>query len=140
MKNRQILWAIVFGSMLAITGCGDDDGGTGDGGSSGSGGSAGAGGTAGTGGSAGTGGGGGPASSSCEAFCNNTCSLMGVEPDDPECLTSCQANVPQLDDECGPQADALVGCVESVGCEPGPGQCVSELTAWSTCAAVLPFP
>ncbi|MBW2550897.1 MAG: hypothetical protein JRE73_09020 [Deltaproteobacteria bacterium] len=23
MKKRQILWAIVFGSMLAITGCGD---------------------------------------------------------------------------------------------------------------------
>ena len=24
MKKKQILWAIVFGSMLAITGCGDD--------------------------------------------------------------------------------------------------------------------
>ena len=40
MEKRQILWAIVFGSMLAITGCGDD--GSSNGGSAGSGGSAGA--------------------------------------------------------------------------------------------------
>ena len=26
MEKRQILWAIVFGSMLAITGCGSDGG------------------------------------------------------------------------------------------------------------------
>ncbi|MBW2627492.1 MAG: hypothetical protein JRE45_07720 [Deltaproteobacteria bacterium] len=37
MKQRQILWAIVFGSMLAITGCGDDEGGSGGSGTGGSG-------------------------------------------------------------------------------------------------------
>ena len=36
MNQRQVLWAIVFGAMLAVTGCGSDDGGTG-GGSAGSG-------------------------------------------------------------------------------------------------------
>ena len=48
MEKRQILWAIVFGSMLAITGCGDDE--SSNGGSAGSGGSAGADGSAGSGG------------------------------------------------------------------------------------------
>ena len=39
MQRRQVLWAMVFGSMLAINGCGDDasNGSGGSGGSAGSG-------------------------------------------------------------------------------------------------------
>ena len=59
MEKRRILWAIVFGSMLAITGCGDD------GGSSGSAGSAGSGGAPGTGGSNGG------------DFCTSLCGACG---------------------------------------------------------------
>ena len=55
MKKRQILYAIVFGSMLAITGCGGDgDNGNGDAGTGGTGGSGGSGGTGGAGGTGGT--------------------------------------------------------------------------------------
>ena len=58
MDRKQVLWAVVLGLMLAITGCeSDSDGGAaGSGGSGGSGGSSGSGGSAGTGGVGGTGG------------------------------------------------------------------------------------
>ena len=137
MKKRQILWAIVFGSMLAITGCGDDPaesgGGAGSGGTAGTGGS---GGSAGTGGSAGSGGSnGGPSSSTCEAICSSSCVFDGVDPEGQQCLTNCQVGFAQFDDDCGPQADAYLGCIEAVNCDPEATQCQSEAVAWGTCLA-----
>ncbi len=137
MKNKQILWAIVFGSMLAITGCGDDPaesgGSAGSGGTSGTGGS---GGSAGTGGSAGSGGSnGGPSSSTCEAICSSSCVLQGVDPEGQQCLTNCRVGIPQFDDECGSQADAYLTCIEGVNCDPEATDCQSQAIAWGTCIA-----
>jgi hypothetical protein len=76
MSNRLIFQALVFGFVLAMTGCGSDDNGT-----AGSGGS----GTAGTGGSgtAGTGGGGGMAT--CEATAQEVCTTCDAVERTPEC-------------------------------------------------------
>ena len=131
MEKRQILWAIVFGSMLAITGCGDDE--SSNGGSAGSGGSAGADGSAGSGGSAAPPG--GPSNSTCEAICSSSCDLQGVDPEVGDCLTQCEMFAPQFDDNCGSQADAFLGCIESVECNPDAGECQSEAIAWGTCLA-----
>jgi hypothetical protein len=127
MKKRQILWAIVFGSMLAITGCGDE-GDPGSGGSNGSGGS-------GSGGSGTGGSNGGPSSSTCEAICSSTCALQGVDPDANQCLTQCEVGIPQFDDDCGSQADAYLSCIEGVNCDPEANECQSEAIAWGTCIA-----
>ena len=140
MKKRQILWAIVFGSMLAITGCGDDpeDGGgeAGSGGSAGTGGSGGTGGGAGSGGTAGSGGSnGGPSSSTCEAICSSSCVYEGVDPEGQQCVTNCQVGFSQFDDDCGPQMDTYLACLETVNCDPGPNDCTSEALAWGTCFA-----
>jgi hypothetical protein len=137
MKKKQILWAIVFGSMLAITGCGDDPvDNTGGAGSGGSGGSAGSGGSGGTGGSVGSGGNnGGPSSSTCEAICTSSCVFNGVDPDGQQCLTNCEVGLAQFDDECGPQADAFLDCIESVNCDPEATECQSEAIGWGTCIA-----
>ena len=131
MKKKQILWAIVFGSMLAITGCGDDpaDGGSGTGGTPGTGGS---------GGSTGSGGmNGGPSSSTCEAICSSSCAFSGVDPDGQQCLTNCQVGFAQFDDDCGPQADAYMECIEAVNCDPEANQCQSQALTWGTCLAGL---
>lgn len=117
MKNRQILWAIVFGSMLAITGCGDDGG---DGGSSGTGGSN----------------GGGSSNSSCEAICNSTCAFEGVDPGDLDfdtCVSQCIMGVPQFNDNCGPQLDSLLDCLEANECDPETERCNSQALAWASC-------
>ena len=120
MEKRQILWAIVFGSMLAITGCGDDENG-GGGGSDGS---------------AGTNGG-GPANTTCEAICSSTCAFEGVEPGDnyDACVAQCDAGLPQFNDDCGSEAAALMDCIESKGCEPSKTDCLTEGTAWGLCIA-----
>jgi len=140
MKQRQILWAIVFGSMLAITGCGDDEGGSGGSGTGGSGtGGSGTGGS-GTGGSAGTAGSnGGPSSSTCEAICSSTCVLMGVDPGEgfDECVMACGS---VFDDNCGPEADAFLACMAANDCDPEASACQNEGVAWGTCLSGINFP
>ena len=132
MKKRQILWAIVFGSMLAITGCGD----------SGSSSPAGSGGTAGSRGSAGANGG-GSSVSSCEAICSSTCAFEGVDPGDLDydtCVSECKTGVPQFDDDCGPQLDALLDCLEANGCNEETLNCNSQGIAWATCFSGVSLP
>lgn len=110
MKKRQILWAIVFGSMLAITGCGDDD--TGSGGSDGA------------------------SKSSCEAICGSTCAFEGVDPTNmefAECVSLCNESLPQFNDNCGSQGDALLGCLEANGCDENTENCNSQAIAWGLC-------
>ncbi len=127
MEKRQILWAIVFGSMLAITGCGSDGG---------------SGGSAGTDGSAGSNGG-GPSGSSCEAICSSTCAFEGVDPGDLDyetCVSQCETGVPQLDDNCGPELDALLDCLEANDCNEETLNCNSQGLAWVTCFPGVSFP
>ena len=122
MEKRKILWAIVFGSMLAITGCGgngDDD--SGDGGSNG----------------------GGPSASSCEAICSSTCPFEGVDPGDLDyetCVSQCEIGLPQFDDNCGPQLDALLDCFEANDCNEETQNCNSQGDAWGTCISGVSFP
>lgn len=133
MKRKQILWAVLFGAMLAITGCGDE-GSTESGG--GSGGTAGSGGSAGTGGTAGSGGmNGGTSSSTCEAICSSSCAYEGVDPEGQQCLTNCQVSFSQFDDDCGPQMDAFLNCFEGVNCDPDSNECQNEAVAWGFCVA-----
>ena len=111
MHQRQILWAIMFGSALAVTGCGDST-------SSGSGGT-----------------GGGTAKGSCETICESPCRLFGlVDPASPTCLTDC-TDVGY--DDCVSETAALVGCVERVqggDCTVDPNvPCEAEGDAWSAC-------
>ncbi|MBW1875857.1 MAG: hypothetical protein JRG67_02325 [Deltaproteobacteria bacterium] len=139
MKQRQILWAIVFGSMLAITGCGDDEGGSGGSGTGGSGtGGSGTGGS-GTGGSGTGGSNGGPSSSTCEAICSSTCVLMGVDPGTgfDECAMQCGF---VFTDDCGPEADAFLACMAANDCDPEASACQNEGVAWGTCLSGINFP
>ena len=110
-KKRQILWAIMFGSALAVTGCGDST-------SSGSGGT-----------------GGGTVKGSCETICESPCRLFGlVDPASPTCLTDC-TDVGY--DDCVSETAALVGCVERVqggDCTVDPNvPCEAEGDAWNAC-------
>ena len=120
MKKRQFLWAIVFGSMLAITGCGDDK----NGGSGGSGGSAGSGGS-----------GGGTANGSCQTICDGVCQIFDdADPDSATCLSDCMtADL----DGCVPETTALVACAEQAqggDCNIDPtNSCQAELDAWLAC-------
>lgn len=111
MKKQQILWAIVFGSMLLVVGCGDD-------GSSGSAGS-----------------GGGTAKGSCETICESPCRIFErVDPASPTCLADCEE---VGYDSCVPETIALVTCVERVqggNCNIDPNiPCEAEGDAWSAC-------
>lgn len=135
MKKRQILWAIVFGSMLAITGCGDDPVDNGNGGEAGSGGSTGSGGSAGSGGTGGSAGSNGTASSTCEAICGSTCLFGGINPggDFGLCVSTCEAEAPEFNDNCGPQMEGYLNCVVDDGCNIASLDCVAEATAWSVC-------
>ncbi len=126
MKKRQILWAILFGSMLAITGCGDDGGGSGSGGS-------------GSGGSGSGGSNGGPSNSTCEAICSSSCVLSGVDPDlgFDQCVAGC---APAFDDSCGAEADTFLACMEANNCDPDSTQCQNEAIAWGACLSGVNFP
>ena len=131
MKKRQILYAIVFGSMLAITGCGDSE--DGDGGNPGSGGSAGSSGTAGSGGSPATGGSGGSGSGDfCSIICQN---CAGGE---AECLQACEGGIiPGELNDCPTEADALGTCLAANDCS---GEfCQTEWTTWFTCLVTPQF-
>jgi len=130
MEKRQILWAIVFGSMLAMTGCGDDE--TGGGGS----------GTGATGGdgTGATGGGGSNPSSTCEALCGGSCLVQGVDPGDDfdACVSACGSF---FDDQCGSEAQAFVNCLESVDCDENAAQsqCQNQTIAWTQCLGGFSF-
>ena len=119
MKKQRILLSIVFGSMLAITGCGGD--GDGDG-------------TGATNGTGATGGGGSNPSNTCEAFCGSSCVIEGIDPgeDFDNCLSACGI---VFDDECGSQAQAFVDCYESVDCDDNAAesQCQSQAISWGQC-------
>jgi hypothetical protein len=139
MRKRQIFSALVFGFVLAITGCGDDatsGGGTGGSGTAGTGGSGTAGtggsgtagtggsgtagtggsGTAGTGGSGtgGTGGGNGAMVTSCDAICNGPCPFPNpvpiLDPDDPNCQATCELEEGLSDDDCYAESKAFLDC------------------------------
>ena len=106
MKKRRVLWAIAFGSMLAVTGCGDSDG-SGGGGSSGSGG----------------GSGGDVCATLCEACsgesaaqCSNLCEGFTIVPGS---------------DDCTAELSALAGCFEANDCDGD--ACEAELDAWGNC-------
>jgi hypothetical protein len=118
MKKRQILCAIVFGSMLAITGCGDDESSGGSAGSAGS-------------------NGGGPSNSTCEAICSSDCAFGGVDPGGnyETCVAQCDSALPNFNDDCGPEADAMMTCIEATGCDPGETDCLTEGEAWGLCIA-----
>ena len=108
MRNRQILWAIVFGSMLAITGCGDSGGdNSGDGGSSGLG-----------------GGGGGD-------FCTTLCEACG-DTGAAQCNAYCDgfATLPGLEG-CPNELNALAQCWGANGCDGS--ACEAEQNAWAAC-------
>jgi len=129
MRKRQILWAVVFGAALAITGCGDDSGNGGDGGSSGSGG------TAGTGGSAGSGGGSG------SDFCSTLCNACAAE-QAAACTSECESQLvglpSQVDlDSCPTELDAVGECLGANDCNSD--NCQSQFTAWFTCIVGVPF-
>ena len=135
MEKRRILWAIVFGSMLAITGCGDDASGNGgSAGSGGSGGSAGAGGGAGSGGSAGSGGtsGGGDAAVVCAALCGS-CGTSTAE-----CKSQCEDGFSESEDldfdACKDELNALSSCVDGANsCLSFILECSAQYGTWITC-------
>jgi hypothetical protein len=110
MKNKHILWGIVLGSMLATNGCGDGGGGTG--------------------------GANGAPRTTCEAVCQSTCAYQGIDPDQGYdlCLSQC-VSVLGDQDECGPQYEAYISCVEARNCdfEAAAAECQSLALAWSTC-------
>jgi hypothetical protein len=117
MKKRQILWAIVFGSMLAITGCGDDENGGGGSGTGASGGD----------GTGATGGGG--SLSVCETICGN-CGAASAD-----CESVCDEGL--TDDifaDCPSELNALSSCVEANGCQSLISSCLTEYSAWFSCA------
>jgi hypothetical protein len=136
MKKRQILWAIVFGSMLAVTGCGDDETGGNGTGATGGGGT----GATGGGGTGATGGGGNNPSSTCEAFCGGLCDIEDIAPgeDFDACVSGCAGF---FEDQCGSQAQALVACYESTGCDENAvdAECQSEAIAWAQCIGGFSF-
>jgi len=118
MKKRQILWAIMFGSILAITGCGGtgDDGG-GSGGSAGSGGSGGSGGTG--------------AGNICDMFCAD----CGAATE--SCQTQCASIVGDLGlvdtSICTDEIAAYGMCVQDNGCEGFLFDCFEVLSQWQQC-------
>jgi hypothetical protein len=118
MTRLHILCAVVFGSMLAIAGCGETNGGSA--GSGGSGGSAGS--------------GGGMATGSCQIICNADCELFGPDPASATCASDCMA---ENLDGCVPETTALVACADQAqggDCNIDPtDSCQSEVDAFNAC-------
>jgi hypothetical protein len=113
MTNRQVLWAVTLGSVLAVMGCGE----TSPAGSGGSGGS--------------------PPADSCPLICNSPCQIFEqVDPASPTCLADC-ADVGY--NGCVSETQALVTCVEQVqggDCSVDPNAaCEAEGDAWGACPA-----
>ncbi len=118
--KKQVFLAIALGSMLAITGCGDE-------GEDGTGGTAGTGASSGTGGSAGSGGGGG--GDFCDVLCNSCAGGTG------ECLQDCNGGIGQVSGEldgCPSELETLGGCLGANDCTSADA-CDAEWTAWLTC-------
>jgi len=104
IEKSQIFWAIGFGSILAITGCGDDP--------------------VENGGSAGSGGG---------DFCSELCQACG-NAGAAQCTKACQGyedTIPGELDKCPPEFNTLLACYEANGCDGS--ACDEEVTAWATC-------
>jgi len=116
MKRKQILWAIVFGSMLAITGCGDDpvdnSGGAGSGGSVGSGGSSGG------------------------DFCTSLCAACGGGQADCEqvCDSSFGSIPTEILDTCPSEFGLLTDCFAANNCDGD--VCDSEISTWAACVTM----
>lgn len=139
MKKRQIFLAVVFGALLAITGCGDDETGGGNTGTGGSG-TGGADGTGGSGtGGSGTGGGNGSGASTCEAICGGSCLFGGVTPggDFDLCVSTCRSEAPEFDDNCGSEMEAYLSCLETNECSPTAVNCLGQAQAWAECAGAI---
>jgi len=119
MRKQQIFQALVFGFVLAITGCSSDPENGGNGGSGGS---------------------TGPVSS-CDAICDGPCVLLGVvDPASPDCATECtQATDPDggLNDECGPEMATLLDCGATANaCDDAldlASNCPTEFDTWDDC-------
>ena len=128
MKKRQIFWAIAFGAMLAVSGCGDD--GDSNNGTGGAGATAGTGGTAGSAGSGGTAGSGGGSGSFCETVCT-ACTGVGQA----ECTNQCEmgiGSIPGELDGCPTELQAVADCLGANGCENSEA-CTNQWTAYFTC-------
>lgn len=123
MKKRQTLWAIVFGCMLAVTGCGDSGGSNGGSGGSGSGGTSGAGGS-----------GGGGSADICDTLCGNCGDATA------SCKVQCDGIVGDPGDAdlsvCADEIDAARTCIEDSGCESLIFNCFEEFTAWAQCLVI----
>ena len=135
MKKRQVLWAVMFGAMLAVTGCGDDPDPEDLDPILGTGGTAGTGGAAGTGGTAGTGGGSG--SDYCSTLCN-ACAMDQMA----ECASACQQQIDALGgfvdlDRCPNELNALGTCLGDNGCDTN--LCDDEYSAWASCLVGFPI-
>ena len=122
MRKRQIFQALVFGFVLAITGCSSDPENGGNGDSGGSGGSTGV--------------------SSCDAICAGNCVILdgAVDPDSANCASACtSATDPDgsLDDMCGSEMEGWLTCAEAAGdppdCNFNPLSCPTEFDAWDDC-------
>jgi hypothetical protein len=113
MTKLQILCALVFGSMLGVTGCGETNGG--------SGGSGGSGGVSPTG--------------SCQAICNADCELFGPDPASATCASDCRAE--GLDVGCLAETTAVVACAgqaQGGNCTIDPtSSCQAEANAFNAC-------
>lgn len=112
MKKRQILGALLFGAMLAMTGCGDDADGTG-------------GNNGGTGGSSGS------------DFCSTLCDACNQD-QVAECDSACEQQLGAIGgfvdlDRCPNELSTLGDCLGNNGCDSD--ACDSEYTAWITCVA-----
>ncbi|MGB8221844.1 MAG: hypothetical protein WCF10_04615 [Polyangiales bacterium] len=111
MKKERFFWAIAFGSMLAMSGCGSSD----------------------SGGTGGTGGGG-----SSSGFCGTLCDACGGD-QVADCESSCGNYLSggalggiNLD-SCPGEAQAWGACLGANNCDSG--ACDTEITAWATCLA-----
>jgi len=111
MKKTRIVWAIAFGSMLAVTGCGDDsgpsDGSGGSGGSNGSG--------------------------FCETLCN-VCNAGAAA----DCSSACDSVLGGLPggidfESCPGELDAVASCFGANDCDST--MCDAEQNAWISCVA-----
>jgi hypothetical protein len=133
MEKRQILWAIVFGSMLAITGCGDDS--SSNGGSAGSGGSAGANGGAGSGGAPGSGGSSG--NEFCSSICTSPCVTdLGMAGEVQDCLDACDSG--GIFTGCEAETVAFIDCLEANDCgESGSLACGQQAINWAMCFGAI---
>ena len=126
MCKRQIFSALVFGFVLAITGCGDDA-------TSGGG----------TGGTAGSGGGNGAMVTSCDAICSGPCPFFGLDPNSGSCQSDCE-NLPDGNlgtDNCYDEMVAWGECANANNVCPNSIEdtiesalaCPTEFDDWDTC-------